>query len=126
MANVATAEMLFKKRRVERKVEFTLPGENGSEQVELLFRSIGAKEYDELVTKYPPTAQQRKDGLSYNIDMFAPALLSRVCIDPDMNYDAWKELWESEDWNRGELMHLYVNAADVCTAGMTVDPTVSG
>jgi hypothetical protein len=122
----ATADMLLKKRRVEKKVPFVLQGDGGEkEEVELLFRSIGGTEYDNMVSKYPPTEKQKKDGVTYNLDKFAPALLAAVCTDPDIEIDTWKQIWASEDWNRGELMHLFINAVDVCTSGLTVDPTDS-
>lgn len=121
----ATADILLKKKRVERTVEFILPGDDGPVEMEMLFRAIGSTDYDQLVTKFPPTAQQKKDNMSYDIDRFAPVLLSRVCVDPDMDAEAWKSIWNSDEWNRGELMTLYLAAIDVCTRGLSVDPTDS-
>lgn len=121
----ATADLLLKKRRVERSVTVSLPGDDGPVEVELLFRAIGNSEYDKLVTKFPPTAQQRKDGMTYDMDRFAPELLSRVCVDPAMSLEDWKSIWNSDDWNRGELMSVYLSAVDVCTRGLDVNPTDS-
>lgn len=121
----ATADLLMKKRRVERNVAVSLPGDDGPVEVELLFRAIGNSEYDKLVTKFPPTAQQRKDGMTYDMDRFAPELLARVCVDPAMTVDDWKAIWNSDDWNRGELMSVYLSAVDVCTRGLDVNPTDS-
>lgn len=121
----ATADLLMKKRRVERSVAVSLPSDDGPVEVELLFRAIGNSEYDQLVTKFPPNAQQKKDGLTYDMDRFAPELLSRVCVDPAMTLDDWKTIWSSDDWNRGELMNIYFAAVDVCTQGLSVNPTDS-
>lgn len=121
----ATADILLKKRRVERQVTVAVPGDDGPVELELLFRAIGSSEYDRLVNKFPPTAQQKKDGLTYDMDRFAPELLSRVCVDPSMELEDWKTIWNSDDWNRGELMNVYLSAVDVCTRGLDVNPTES-
>lgn len=122
----ATSDLLLKKRRVERTVNVMLPGDDGPVEVELLFRAIGASDYDRLVNKFPPNAQQKKDGMTYDLDRFAPALLSQVCVDPAMDIEDWKTIWNSDDWNRGELMNIYLGAVDVCTRGLDVNPTESG
>jgi hypothetical protein len=121
----ATLDKLTKKRRVEKVVVVNVPGDDGPEQLELLFRSIGSQEYDQLITKFPPTQQQKKENLSYDIDRFAPALISRVCVDPDMSEEDTKAIWTSDEWNRGELMDLFLNAIEVCTRGLEVNPTES-
>lgn len=127
MANVqrkrASLDMLSRKRRVERDVVVLVPGDDGPEEWTFLFRAIGAQEYDNLMTKYPPNAEQRKEGLAYDIDRFAPRLLSMVCIDPDLSEEQAAEMWNSPDWNRGELMTLFLNAVQVCTQGQDVSPT---
>jgi len=121
----ATADMLLKKRRQERSVSVSLPGEDGPVDVDLLFRAIGNNEYDKLVTKYPPTPSQKKEGMTYDMDRFAPQLLSRVCVDPAMTVEDWTNIWNSDEWNRGELMSVYLAAVDVCTRGLDVNPTDS-
>lgn len=122
----ATLETLSKKKRTEKLVTVTVPGDDGEpEELEMLFRSIGYREYDKLVTKYPPTALQKKEGLTYDLDKFGPALLSRVCVDPPMSLEDAETLWESEDWNRGEVMSLFFAAVEVCTNSMAVPPTES-
>lgn len=122
----ATLDRLRTKKPREKTVEVELPDADGStEKAELLFRSIGSKEYDDLVTKFPPTNVQKRDGATYNIDRFAPALLSAVCVDPQMTEDEAKEIWTSPEWNRGELFNLFREAVDICATGITVDPTGS-
>lgn len=121
----ASMDALRSKRRVEKTVSIVLPGDDGPEEAELLFRSIGSSEYDKLVTKYPPTVKQKAEGLTYDIDRFAPALISRVCADPEMSEEEAGEIWHSGEWNRGEIMNLFMNAIDVCTSGMQVGPTAS-
>lgn len=125
-AKRATLAKLQAKAPRQKAVEVEIPtGEaDGSvEKVELLFQSIGSKEYDKLVTACPPTPQQRKDGAAYNIDLFAPRLLSAVCLEPAMTEDEAKEIWVSESWNRGELFNLFTEAVALCLTGVQVDPT---
>lgn len=123
----ASLARLQSKKAREKTVEIELPAETGegTEKVELLFRSIGATEYDRLVTKFPPTSAQKKEGAAYNIDLFAPALLSAVLVDPAMTEEEARELWNSEQWNRGELIVLFREAIDICITGVSMDPTGS-
>jgi hypothetical protein len=124
----ATLDKLKGKTARQKLVEVEIPtgDDDGSvEKTELLFRSIGSKEYDDMVTSCPPTAAQKKDGAAYNIDRFAPKLLAAVCIDPAMTEEEATELWTSEAWNRGELFNLFTEAVALCLTGVAVDPIES-
>jgi hypothetical protein len=123
MARRATLDSLRSKRPAEKTVSLTVHTEEGPEEQDMLFRAIGHHEYDRLVTKFPPTAQQKKDGLTYDIERFGPSLLSRVCVDPPMTEDDAHELWNSGQWNRGEITALFLAAVDVCNRGLDVPPT---
>jgi hypothetical protein len=117
-ANRATLKALLSKKPREKEVSLTLPGE--SEPVTFLFRSIGARDWESLVAKHPPTTAQRAEGQPFNTDTFPPALLSRVCVDPDIPEDDWMEIWSSPDWNRGEIADLYGQAVTLCTQGFDI------
>lgn len=121
----ATLDLLAKKRPVEKTVTVVTQGDDGPEELELLFRAIGSSEYDRLVGKFPPRPDQKKEGLTYDIDRFAPALISRVCVDPPMSDEDAVAIWTSEDWNRSEVMSLFMGAIDVCTSGLEPGPTSS-
>lgn len=124
----ATLAKLKSKAARQKIVEVEIPtgdADGSVEKTELLFRSIGSKEYDSLVTSFPPNSQQRKDGAAYNIDKFAPALLARVIVDPEMTEEEAGELWNSPDWNRGELFNLFTEAVALCLTGVQVDPSES-
>lgn len=112
----ATLDRLTKKRRAEREVTLELDGE----EVSLLFKAIGAKEYDDLLAKHPPTAKQKVEGAVYNIDTFAPALIAKVCVEPEMSEEEAKAIWDSTEWSRGEVMTLFGNAVEICNAGLNV------
>lgn len=130
MANVqrtrATRDMLFSKRKREATHAIETVDENGDAVVvEMLLRSISLKEYDTLVTANPPTSAQKKEGATYNLDTFAPQLISRVVVDPALTEDDAKALWRSEDWNRGELFSLFSKCAEVCNSGVDLGPTAA-
>jgi hypothetical protein len=117
----ATLELLRSKQRAEKEVSVLFPvGDGKTEEVTFLFKAIGAQEWDRLVSKYPPTAEQRSDGSPFNMHTFAPALLSRVCTDPALSEEEWKEIWDSPDWNRGEVLQFYAQAVDLCSTGMDI------
>jgi len=116
-----TFEMLKTKPRAEQEITFLMNTEGGKkEEVTFLFRSIGSVDYDRLLTKNPPTTEQRAEGASYNINTFAPAILSSVCAEPEMSPTQWSEIWNSPDWNRGEIMQLFVSAVELCNQGMDI------
>ena len=117
----ATLDMLRSKRRLEKELTVLLPvGEGKTEEVSFLFQSIGAQEWDRLVAKHPPTSEQRIEGSPFNMHTFAPALLSITCVEPELTEEEWKEIWNSPDWNRGEVVQFYVTAVELCSTGMDV------
>ena len=119
----ATLDILLSKKRPEETVHLEI---NGSSTA-FTFRAIGAVDYDKLLTKHPPTTDQRSEGAVYNINSFAPALISRVCVDPDLTTDDWGKVWNSPDWGRGELMQLFATAVQVCNTTLKdVGPTATG
>ena len=120
-AKRATFEMLVKKPRLEREVPVKIPGDDGEmAEAVMLFRAIGAREYDRMLTRHPPTTEQRSEGASYNLNTFGPALLAQVCIDPEMSEEQAGEIWNSSDWNRGEVMSLFSAAIELCNKGLDI------
>ena len=73
-----------------------------------------------MVTKFPPTTEQRIEGSAYNINAFAPALLAAVIVEPEMTVKEWEEIWNSPDWNRGEVIDLFGAAAGLCVQGLDI------
>jgi len=114
----ATLDLLRSKKRAEKDLMVQFPGSEDPYSFHL--RAIGAKEYDELVSKFPPTIEQRAEGASYDIHRFAPALLSAVITEPRMTETEWLEIWNSPDWNRGEVMQFFYSAVDLCNQGLTI------
>lgn len=122
----ATLDLL--KNKPKRTHEFTiyLTDESGEKvEVTLKYASIGMREYDKLVSKHPPTAEQRVDGASFNIDTFAPALIARSAVDPEMSEEDAKEIWDSPNWSRGDVMVLFRNAVELNNKGLDIPFTES-
>lgn len=118
-AKRATLDMLLGKK--PNRDEFTVPFGPDGERVSFLYLSMGATDYDALLTEHPPTSEQRVAGASFNINTFGPALLNKVCREPAIDTGSWTELWKSPSWGRGELMGLFWRAANLCSR--EVDPT---
>lgn len=115
-ATRATFEKFKTKKRIEREIAFELNGED----VSMLFRAIGSTEFDKLIAKSPPTYEQKSNGAQYNVDTFGPALLAKVCIDPEMSKEEWIEVWNSENWNRGEILQMFYIANELCNRGFDI------
>ena len=71
--DVRSAEI---KKRSTTEFSIYLDSEDGKQELTLLYQAIGATAYDKLIAKHPPTAEQRVEGSSFNIDTFAPALIA--------------------------------------------------
>lgn len=122
----ATFKDLLNKPARTREVALKVPDEGGTiiEYVVIL-RAIGSKSYDVLVGMNPPTAEQKKEGASYNPDSFGPALISACAASPLITPNEAKEIWESDEWSRGEVMELFVAAVEVCSKGLDVPFTAT-
>lgn len=117
----ATFDRLAKKSKAEREVTLQLEGDDGElEEASILFRAIGAKQYDDLISKHPPNAQQKINGDVYNLHTFAPALISICSVEPKLSYDEAKAIWDSEDWSRGEVMTLFSSCVELCNKGLNI------
>lgn len=124
---VATPDLLKKKKRVTKTIQVTVNDDDGEPfEVDMTFQGIPAHQYDKLVSKYPPKPKDKKQGFGYDPDKFGPALVAETCIEPDLSLEDVQEIWESDDWNRGERMQLFMAAIEVCTTGQRVPLSKSG
>jgi len=119
-ARRATLEMLREKKPAEREVTTRL-GED-QEPVSFLLRAMSATGYNRLVTQHPPTAEQQIDGSPFNVETFAPALLSRVIVEPEAPESFWKDRWNDANWGRGEIASLYFACSELCNKGLDLVP----
>lgn len=123
-AKRATLAML--KGKKPKREEFTAPIGDDDTRVSFLYVAIGAREYDALLTKNPPTAEQKVAGASFNMDTFAPALLAVVCREPSASVAEWTEIWTSDEWGRGELTDMFWKAVNLCSDGVDAVPIAAG
>lgn len=112
--------------KIEQQIEELL--EEAQEYVVTFkLRDIGRKKLNDLAQKHPPTKEQtdqyKKLGapgvLEYNPDTFGPALLTAVCIEPEMTLDAAERIFE--EWGAGEVDSLF-NACLRVTQGRASIP----
>jgi hypothetical protein len=99
---------------------FLADGNGGSNEVTLKYQAIGMRAYDQLVAKHPPKPEQRAEGSSFNIDTFAPALIAACSVEPEITAAEAREIWDSEDWSRGDVMVLFRNAVELNNRGLDV------
>lgn len=123
----ATLDHLKKKVRAKETFSIFLADEDGeSTELTLTYQAIGALEYDKIVSKHPPTSEQRVEGASFNIDTFGPALIAKVCVDPELSETDAREIWNSPEWSRGDLMVLFRRAVELNNRGVDIPFSVSG
>lgn len=120
VSKAATLDLLKGKSRAKETFTIYISNEDGPQEVELTFQAIGAKEYDKLVSKHPPKAEQRVEGASFDIDSFAPALIAKVSVEPEMTEKDAKEIWDSPEWSRGDLMVLFRRAVELNNRGVDI------
>ena len=126
-SKAATLDLLKAKRPAETTFSLYLTNEDGEQtEVTLKYRAIGAKAYDKLVAKHPPKPEQRVEGASFDLDSFAPALIAACCIEPEMEESDAKEIWDSPEWSRGDLMVLFRNAVDLNNRGIDIPFSANG
>jgi len=117
----ATLDMLKNKPRSTTEFSiFLSDGNGGWNEVTLKYQAIGMVAYDRLVAKHPPKPEQRAEGSSFDMDTFAQALIAACTVDPEISPQAAKDIWNSEDWSRGDVMVLFRNAVELNNRGLDV------
>jgi hypothetical protein len=120
-AAVATFAALRAKPRRTVTFPVNTMDEEGNEVVVLMkYRALPSKAYDEMIEAHPPTSEQKKAGQVYNVDTFAPALISAVSLEPALSVEEARTIYTSPDWSGGELTTLFIKALQVCNAGLDV------
>lgn len=116
----ATFSDLTKKPRRTLTFAITTQDEDGDLSLELKFQAVSAKEYDDLVSAHPPKPKDKANGAAFNLDTFAPALISAVAVEPRLSVEEAAEIYNSPEWSGGEISTLFYNAQRVCNAGLDV------
>ena len=98
------------------------------ELVEFSFRSIGPKQFEELLLAHQPTPEQRAeakrkgdDPPNWNPDTFPQALVAASLMSPKMTEAEVKELYNDPDWSGGETSQFFFAALDANSNRRTVD-----
>jgi hypothetical protein len=126
-SKAATLDLLKSKSRASTEFSLYFTNEDGEQvEVTMKYQAIGMREYDKLVSKHPPKAEQRMEGASFDIDTFAPALIAAVCVEPELTEADAKEIWNSPAWSRGDLMVLFRNAVELNNRGLDIPFNVNG
>jgi hypothetical protein len=125
-AKFATFEAL--KAKKPRTSTVTAVLEEGGDPVAFLMVAINGPAYDKIVQEHPPLKHQKDENPDINInpDTFPAALLAAVCRNPRLSFDQWMELFESDEWNRGELNSLYWEANNLCNRQLELTPFEKG
>ena len=119
-------ELVHKPRSTTEFSLFLADGNGGVNEVTLKYQAIGMRAYDKLVAKHPPKPEQRAEGGSFDMDTFAPALISACSVEPEITPAEAKEIWESDEWSRGDVMVLFRNAVELNNRGLDVPFSVNG
>lgn len=119
-SKASTLDLLKSKSRARDTFTIYIDSDGTKQEVELTFQAIGATEYDKLVSKHPPKAEQRVDGASFDIDSFGPDLIHKVSLEPDISLKDAQEIWNSPDWSRGDVMVLFRKAVELNNRGVDI------
>lgn len=123
----ASLNDLLKKPR--RTGEYTLYSKDDAGQelvLTLALTAISSRAYDDLVSLYPPTEKQKRDGAVFDVDRFAPAVIAAVVTEPRLSYDDAVQIYESDTWSGGEVTGLYLACMRLCNTGGDVPFTERG
>lgn len=123
----ATLDQLVNKPRSTTEFSlFLADGNGGTNEVTLKYQAIGMRAYDRLVAKHPPKPEQRAEGSSFDMDTFAPALIAACSVDPEITPQQAKDIWNSDDWSRGDVMVLFRNAVELNNRGLDIPFSEAG
>lgn len=114
--DLSTAEMLGDQDRIAAAKDALeqVRVEIAEDLAELTFRALPSNEYKELVRAHPPNQadqaeNQRIHGMpaEFDVDTFAPALISACCVEPKMTVDEVNELVTVFGWSDAEFGRLF-------------------
>lgn len=100
--------------------------------VVFIFRDIGRRNYDDLVTAHKPTDEEKQEYkeaggegvLAYSTLTFPPALVHETAIEPKIPIDEATEIFE--DWAEGDIELLFTTALMVCKEPTSLPKSKAG
>jgi len=93
---------------------------SGDAEVTILFKTVGSRQYDDLVADHKPTKEQTKENYQWNPETFPAALISACSVEPEITHEEAEQLWNSPDWSRGELMDVFMALIKLNSDGLDV------
>lgn len=121
----ASLDQLLGKKQREETITVEIQDENGPVKLGIKLRALQAKEYDDLISQHPPKEKDRKEGASWDPDTFAPALMQRVFVEPQLDLDQARQLWKAQTWSSGELIDLFNACVRINLRGLNVPKSAS-
>lgn len=112
-SQLSVTDRLLNKRRAHTEVTIDLDGE----PVTIQFEAISSHEMDALISRNPPTKEQRGRGMTYNPNTLNPELVSMCAVEPRLPKEVTRDMWQSENWSPGELNQLSDVALSLCSEG---------
>lgn len=106
-------DRLLNKRRATTEVTIDLDGE----PVTLRFEAVSSHEMDALISRNPPTKEQRGRGMTYNPNTLNPELVSMCSVEPRLTKEETRDMWQSENWSAGELNQISDTVLSLCSEG---------
>ena len=76
--------------------------------VRFVFQDLGRKRFEDLYKSFPPTDEQKEEGMAWNPDEFGPALMAASAIEPKMSLDEANEIYDN--WASAEVGVLVTTA----------------
>jgi len=94
---------------IERQIE-ELTEQARDTVVEFKFGSIGRAAFEKLMRAHKPDQEDKKEGSVFNTKTFPPILVAATSIEPEINEEQAKQMFNSPEWNQGELLKLFTAA----------------
>lgn len=107
------------KKKIQKELDLA-NAELDESTVELKFRSLGRKAYEDLLEQHPPEEEDeddeevKKDEQIWNAKTFPKALVAASLVEPKLSDEEIDILWD--EWNGNEVTALFWAALEVNTS----------
>ncbi len=109
---------------IEKKIE-AIEGKIRESRVPFTFEAVGREVYGKLLDEYKPREDNEEDeAIGFNIDEFPPRLLALGSVDPKMELEHARSIWN--DWSDAETTLLLMMAVKANRQTVDVPFTLTG
>ena len=116
---MASVEQLLSRRRPRATITVDL---DDGETAELVFEALGRREYDSLVELHP--RRDDKAGWAFDLDSFAPALISACSVEPKLTVEQAESLFN--EWETALSRELFLSVLEINTSRPSVPKGSTG